>query len=377
MRVCVDGRYLRDDHPGVSRYLFNLLRGLTEVAGAPELVVLADARADGPRHPLEELRRRGLRLWPSPSRPRTARDELALPALLRRLRADVFHAPFYATPGLCPCPRVVTVFDTLPLDPGGCLAHGARRLLAGWALRRACRSSARILTLSEHARADLQRRLGVAPERVSVTPGAPDPRFAPASPEAVAALVRRLGLPPRYVLGLGAHRPHKNLPRLVEAWAALDGAERAGHALVLAGREDHRYPDVRRRVAELGLGCDVRFAGEVAEADLPALLSGATCLALPSLGEGFGLPALEAMACGTPVVCSSASSLPEVTGGAALLVDPVDTASIAAALRLLIADPERRAALARSGLTRAARFDWRRTARLTVEAYGQALAAGG
>jgi alpha-1,3-rhamnosyl/mannosyltransferase len=172
------------------------------------------------------------------------------------------------------------------------------------------------------------------------------------------------------VLYLGSNKPHKNLVRLIEAWRIVTSSfQLPASCLIVAGVWDERYPEVKLRAAELGLGDRVIFLGPVAESDLPALYSGATLFAFPSIYEGFGLPVLEAMACGVPVVCSNVSSLPEVAGAAALLVDPLDVDGLAAAIGRVLADGNLRAELRQKGVAQAARFTWEETARRTLAIY--------
>jgi alpha-1,3-rhamnosyl/mannosyltransferase len=185
----------------------------------------------------------------------------------------------------------------------------------------------------------------------------------------VEAVRRRYALPERYVLYLGSNKPHKNLIRLIEAWALL--AEYGTRStLLIAGTWDPRHPEPRLLARRLGLE-NIRWLGPVPEPDIPALYAGATAFVFPSLYEGFGLPVLEAMACGTPVACSNTSSLPEVVGDAALLFDPTDAAGIAEALSRLMHDADLRADLRERTLRQAARFSWERTARATLTVYRQ------
>jgi alpha-1,3-rhamnosyl/mannosyltransferase len=187
------------------------------------------------------------------------------------------------------------------------------------------------------------------------------------------AVRRKYGLPEYFVLYLGSNKPHKNLGRLVEAWAQFRNSKFEIRSLVVAGHWDSRYPQAQQKATELGLGEAVRFLGDVSEADLPALYNLATVFAFPSLYEGFGLPPLEAMACGTPVVCANTSSLPEVVGDAALLFDPLDVPALAAALAQALSDADLRTALHARGLARARLFSWERTARETLAVYRQAV----
>jgi alpha-1,3-rhamnosyl/mannosyltransferase len=292
-----------------------------------------------------------------------------LPRLLSAARPDAFHATYWVTalrPGL---PMVLSIYDLIGLSLPGAVP-GPRRLVLALALRLAARSAQAVLTLSEWSRADLVRQLGLDPERVAVTHLAPDAHFAPASPEAVAAVRMRYGLPERYVLYVGINKPHKNLATLVAAWARL--APRLGDAdvaLALAGPWDPRYPWPAADLAGLPSSAAGQFLGPVAEADLPALYTGATVFAFPSRYEGFGLPPLEAMACGTPVVAARATCLPEVLGEAALLVPPLDADAWAEALERVIRRPDLAAELGERGRAQAGRYTWAATASATLSVY--------
>jgi alpha-1,3-rhamnosyl/mannosyltransferase len=277
---------------------------------------------------------------------------------------------------------VVTIYDVISARYPGYLPSWRARLGFELTTRLALATSAHVLTLSEASRRDLVTLYRVRPDRVSATLLAADDRFRPQPAVAVAAVRHKYGLLPDYVLYLGINKPHKNLLTLVDAWNVVRGpwsvvsgqrsavsGQRSAVSLVLAGREDPRYPEVRRRVKELGLEESVRFLGDVAEADLPALYTSATVFVFPSLYEGFGLPVLEAMACGAPVVCSNTSSLPEVAGDAALQVPPTDVAAWVEAISRVLTDDALRRDLAARSLARAARFSWQQTARETLEVY--------
>jgi alpha-1,3-rhamnosyl/mannosyltransferase len=270
-------------------------------------------------------------------------------------------------------PTVLTVHDLIPLLFPRQSTWQAR-LLFRWALSLALRASHRVIAVSESTARDLQQYFHTPSERVSVIPEAPDPTFYPRPPAEVAAVRRKYGLPAPFVLYVGSNKPHKNLPRLIEAWSLLTPhvSHFTFHAsrftLVIAGVWDPRYPEPRLLAERLGLQ-NVRWLGPVPEADLPALYSAATLFVFPSLYEGFGLPVLEAMACGVPVICSNTSSLPEVAGDAALLVDPTDVRALAAAITDLLEDESRREEMRERGLQQAARFSWERTAAMTLEMY--------
>ncbi len=309
---------------------------------------------------------------------RIAYEQLALPLALRRRRAQVFHSAAYAMPVVGAPPSVVTVHDlSFVRLPGTFPARQARYLAA--ATRHAVRHAQAIIAISDFTRRELIDGLGADPARIHVVPNGVDAAFRPAAAPDVAAYRRRAGLPERFVLSVGTLQPRKNYGVLLRAWAAMrDAPGAAGDAppaLVIAGAPGWGDSDIGALAERLGVRGDVILPGFVAAADLPLLYAAATVCAVPSRYEGFGLPAIEAMACGTPVVVSDAGSLPEVVGDAGLTVDPDDVAGWAAALGALLADPARRADLARRGRAQAARFTWDRTAELTVAAYDAARRA--
>jgi alpha-1,3-rhamnosyl/mannosyltransferase len=384
MRIAVDARYVADHFPGIGRYVYGLLDALAGLDQPHTLLVLHNPALPNTRFDLGALaRNQAVELVATGARPFTPGEQLHIAGILRRLRADLYHAPYYVMPyfGL-PCPAVVTLYDAIPrLFPAEVSPRA--RLLFDLLTRLALRAARGLIAISESARRDIAAAYRTPPERIAVTPLAAGARFRPQPPEAVAALRARHDLPERYVLSLCSNKPHKNLVALVEAWAVLrelnvgtSNVERRTSnvptfdvQLVVAGAWDPRYPEARDLAARRGLGAAVRFLPHVAEADLPALYAGAEVFVFPSRYEGFGLPPLEAMACGAPVVCGALSSLPEVVGEAGLLVDVTRPAAIAEGLARVLADAGLRVRLREAGLRRAATFSWRRTAELTLGVY--------
>ena len=227
-----------------------------------------------------------------------------------------------------------------------------------------------MLADSENTRRDLIELLNVAPEKISVVPAGIEPRFQPVRDAAVLADVRaRYKLPEWFILMVGTIEPRKNLSRLITAYGQLRRQTGLPHTLVIAGKEGWLFQGIYEQVTREGLTEHVLFPGFVADADLPALYTLADVLAFPSLYEGFGLPPLEAMACGTPVVTSNNSSLPEAVGSAALLVNAEDTDGLTEALARVLGDAELRGRLTELGQAQAARFTWPEAARRLLEAY--------
>ncbi len=290
------------------------------------------------------------------------------PALLRE-RPGLLFVPAHVIPLLHP-PSLVTIHDlgylTFPE------AHTARRRLeldlsTRWNLH----AARHVIAISQATKDDLVRSYQVNPERISVIHHGLSADFRPVEDgAALQALRARYNLHAPYFLYVGTIQPRKNLMRLIEAFAqALPAMSHDGATplLVLAGRQGWLSEAILRRAHELGIASAVRFLGYVPDHELPALLTAAQAFVFPSLYEGFGMPLLEAMACGTPVLTSTSSALPEVAGGAALLVEPTDRAALAAGLVRLASDSALRTNLRHLGFARAAQFTWERCARMTLE----------
>lgn len=296
-------------------------------------------------------------------------EQFLAPLLVRRIGADVFHGTLNVVPLACPIPSVVTIHDLAFIRfPQTFRAYN--RTYLDFATRLTARRAARILTVSEHTRREVIGLLGVPPERVVVTPNAARAHFRPPPIGAIDQLRARHGLPERFLLYVGTLEPRKNLTTLLEAFAEV--ARRTDATLLIGGGKGWLYTPIFERLAALGLRDRVRVVGYIDEEELPLWYAAATVFVFPSIYEGFGMPPLEAMACGTPVVTSNTSSLPEVVGDAGIMVDPHDAAALAAALAQLLNDADLRADLRTRGLQRAARFTWNTTAERTLRAYEDA-----
>lgn len=374
MRIVLDGRPVGEHFPGIGRYVYHLTRALAEEAPALDILLLHDPRTAVPWRSLAE-EFPSIKLVPAPWSPFSPAGQVAIPRLLRSLEADLYHATYYLMPYLAGLPTVLTVYDLVPLRVPTALSPAWKRHLYHLLHWLAVRRAGLCLAISRTTARDMTELLGVPPARLRVTYLAPDPRFRPAAdPAAAEHWKRSRRLPARCVLYVGINKPHKNLGRLVRAWERVmarwrdDWGERP--ALVWAGPQDPRFPDVieafRRTPSTYALG-------RLSDDELVRLYQGAEALVQPSLYEGFGLPVLEAMACGVPVACADRPALNEVAGGAALLFDPEDEEDTAGALLELLTNPERRQALAEAGLARAAAFTWPAAARATLAAYRELL----
>ncbi|HYP52293.1 MAG TPA: glycosyltransferase family 1 protein, partial [Pyrinomonadaceae bacterium] len=300
------------------------------------------------------------------------RIPVTLVAELRRRPVDLVHVQ-YTAPPFAPCPVVTTVHD-LAFEHIPETFKRRSWMQLRLTVRRTARAAAHVITVSEYSKRDIMATYGIPEERITVTPEAAAPHFRPAPPAEVERVRRKYGVRGDYVLAVGSIQPRKNLARLVRAYSGLRSRRSQDKLpqLVLVGKRAWLYGDTLRTVERSGLSDRTLFTGYVSEADLPALYTGALLFVYPSYFEGFGLPPLEAMACGTPVVAGDRTSLPEVVGDAGLLVDPFDESAIGAGLERLLDDSELRASLRVKGLERARLFDWRETARLTLAAYAKA-----
>ena len=370
MRIAIDARKWRD--LGIGTYVRNLVRHLARLDHETTYLVFCS--------PSDESMLRDLAENFVPVVDRSAgyglREHVSIPLKLRRLGADLLHSPHYVRPLFCRIPSVVTIHDCIHLLFPQYLPNRMAFRYARFMMASAIRRSALVFTVSEASRADILRFYPWAdPDKVHVVPNAIDAELLVHPGEEEIERVReRYQIRDRFVLFAGNVKPHKNLERLIRAFARVRAQE--GHAdlrLVLIGDDVSRYSSLRRTAEEAGVRQEVRFFGFVPHGTLAALYRLASVFAFPSLYEGFGLPPLEAMASGTPVVTSRISSLPEVVGDGALLVDPYSEEAIAEGIGRLLDDDELRRAQVERGLLRAASFSWERSARATYAGYMKAL----
>ncbi len=301
---------------------------------------------------------------------RIAWEHLALPALTRRDRLDLFHGTVNVTPLGLPCPSVVTIHDLAFLRfPEQVTAKRYRYLSR--TVRSSVKRATGVLAVSEGTKRDIVDLLGVEPGKIVVTPLGVDERFRRIDDAALTHFREQAGIERPFVLFVGTLEPRKNLPRLVEAFTLI--AKDVPHDLVVIGPEGWLTSEIHESSARLLDRGRIQFRGFVPDGQLPAWYSASDLFAYPSLYEGFGLPALEAMACGAPVLTSSVSSMPEVVGDAGLTVDPLDSQAISDGMLKVLSEPGLREDLRRRGPERAKRFTWHRTAELTVAAYREAI----
>jgi glycosyltransferase involved in cell wall biosynthesis len=370
VRIAIDARKLHDF--GIGTYVRNLIRELARLPFDDEYAILC-APGD-----VEFVRSLGPRFTPTIERARnySVRELLTVPLALARLRVDLFHAPHYVVSPLVRVPYVVTIHDCIHLRFPQYLPNRRAYVYARAMMRLAARRARRILTVSQASRDDIVRYLHVPADKIDVIPNAMDAFLLNRATEDDIARVReRFQLTSPFILYSGNIKPHKNVARLIEAFSILRQKHGADVSLVIIGDESSRYPNLRRLVHRHQLHQHVRFLGFVPDATLAALYRLASVFVFPSLYEGFGLPPLEAMAMGTPVVVSNVSSLPEVVGDAALLIDPADPEAIADAVNRALTDADLRASLVQRGHERVKAFSWARSAARTHEVFAEVAAA--
>lgn len=367
MRIAIDARKLHDF--GIGTYIRNLVHELAGLDPSVEYVLLtrpgdlAEAAAVAAN----------VRAVAEPARAYSLAEQLRVPLAARRLHADLFHAPHYVLPPLVPGRAVVTIHDCIHLRFPQYLPSRAAWVYAHTMIRAAARKATRILTVSEASKRDILHYTGVAPGKVVVVYNGLDARFAAApDDEALDRVRQRFDLSHPFVLYVGNIKPHKNLERLIEGFARARAGGPDDLRLVVIGDEISKYPALRQSVHRHRLDKHVRFFGFQPAATLVAFYRLARAFVFPSLYEGFGLPPLEAMANLTPVVTSNLSSLPEVVGDAAVLVDPYDVESIADGIRRVVTDEALRRHLVERGRLRVQDFSWRAAAARTLAVYREA-----
>ncbi|MDT8304634.1 MAG: glycosyltransferase family 1 protein [Anaerolineae bacterium] len=350
---------------GIHHYIAQLLRFLPAADGRRytvhtrqrPLIDRPDMTFAGTRWPTE--RRWARILW----------EQLAWPYAAWREQHNLVHSMAFVTPLLAPAPTVVTVYDLS-------FVHYPRqfptlqRLYLTTQTRRSCRQARRVVAISASGREDIIRILGIAPDKVAVVPPGVDDHYRPLPGAAIARFRREQALPERFVLHVGTLQPRKNLLILLEALAQL---ERPDLPLYLVGGRGWYYDEIFARVTALGLQQQVHFAGYVDDGVLPLWYNAASLLVFPSLYEGFGMPILEALACGTPVVAASSSALPEAGGDAALYFEPRDVAGLVKQMLAVLDNPEQVATMRQTGFLHASTYSWDAAGRAMGAVYQGAL----
>ncbi len=384
MRIVI-GAYLLSGTPnfrqaGVHQYALQLLThlsGLKDLTGISLTALISPtAREHGVALRSERLEIQEVARTTENPFSRIVVEQMETPRVLRKANAGLYHGLGFVAPLRSPCPTVVSVMDLSFITQPQ--AHKRfNRLYLSWLTRISCRRARRVIAISEWTKRDIVQHFGVPAERIDVTPlGVNHDHFKPALPDAIAAFKQQQNIGEKAIFYLGSVEPRKNLTRLIEAFAMLHMQQPALNAqMFIGGNLAWKYDEVLASIAQRGLSERIKLIGRVRDDDLPRWYSACAVMAYPSLYEGFGLPPLEAMACGAPVVTSNATSLPEVVGDAGLMVRPTDAPALADALQRVLCDAGLRADMCRKSLRRAAQFTWQRTAELTYACYHRAIAA--
>jgi glycosyltransferase involved in cell wall biosynthesis len=365
---------------GLSRYIYELLLRLP--AAAPKARFIAYVGNHKPPTDLRAALPGNLRLsnslLPTQRAPvRIAWEQTLLPIAAARDRLALLHCPVNVRPLLSPCPTVVTVHDLIFLRYPEKF-QPAKRLYLKVSTTWSCRHAAHVIAVSEATRRDVVDLLGVNPERVTTVHNGVGEQFRPLDPQTRETFRQDKGIAGRLVLFLGTLEPRKNVQTLLQAFAALArDATLDDVTLAIGGSKGWYYDEIFSTAERLGLqeSGRVRFLGRVPDEELPLWYNIAAVFAYPSLYEGFGLPVLEAMACGVPVLASNTSSFPEVVSTAGMLLDPLDVSAWSQAMRELLANTTHAKELSKRGLVQASEFSWDRAARATLDIYNQVLSA--
>lgn len=375
MRIGIDATALPPQPVGAGNYIIHLVRALVALDSGDEFVIFAQQGGaslinipdgNGVEWIILPDRNPGIRLiW----------EQISFPKLVQRSGVDLLHSLHYTRPVWLPCKSVVTYHDmTFFLYPH--LHARSKRVFFPMAIRASARQADALIAVSESTRQDAIRILGIPPQKITTAQLGVDPSFTPISDiEQKRRIAEKYHLPKKFILYVGLVEPRKNLPKLISAYkkSVDNGIE---HKLVVVGRYGWMYEEVFRQIEALNLKDNVFLAGYISQEDLPMVYNLASLFVYPTLYEGFGLPSLEAMACGLPVISTNVSSLPEIIGDAGVLVPPDDVDSLYQAIQKVLKDEKLSEDLIQKGLEQAAKFTWERTARSTLQVYRQVKETG-
>lgn len=372
MRIGIDARFYSSSFTGIGRYVYELVDHLPRIDDENEYVLFFN----NPEFEKFQPPRKGIKKMLAASPHYSLHEQWHFWRVLQKAEVDLMHFTHFNAPLLYRRPSIVTIHDlTLHRYPGNKMKNFWRRWGYEWSIHSITRRAKKIIAVSEHTKRDIVKFLEAKKENIAVIHEGVNPQFhlLPKG-DSVANFIQRMGFMKPYLLYTGVWRNHKNLVNLIKAFEVLRRRYHFDGLLVITGKEDLWYPEVKKTVTEEHLEGKVRFTGLVPEEDLVLLYNGALLYVFPSFYEGFGLPALEAMACGVPVCAARSSSLPEICGeGNAVFFDPHDVSDMAEKIASVYTNPKTLAELKEKGLRRVKDFSWEKMARETLKVYNQIL----
>ncbi len=355
---------------GISRYIRDLVNAIATYRDNHEIHIFLKG-SESKEFPNDLYIHQGCESTNNPLL-RVCWEQTILPLLIKKLGLDIIHSPAYVLPTVCPCKSVVTVHDLSFIRFAQYFPLFQRYYLS-YFTRMSVRKADAVIAVSEHSKQEVMKLLHVPENKVFVTHEGVNPIFMPVSAADKARVCERYGIRENTVLFVGTLEPRKNILTLITAFDIVRKAFNQRCSLILVGGKGWFYKEFFEFIRQLGIDDSVRFLGYVPIKDLPAVYGAATVFVYPSLYEGFGLPPLEAMACGTPVITSNTSSLPEVVGDAGIMVDPHDVEALANAMLQVLGDSDLRREMSARGIERAKQFSWQETARRTLNVYESIL----
>lgn len=374
-KVLFDGRFLSLSHAGIGRYSCELFKSICQLDKEFDLALLV---VDGA--PLDEdllcaIKKRpgGVEIVRTTASHYSLKEQTVLLKQIKEAVPDLVHFPHFNHPVFYGGKFVVTIHD-LTLGQYAERRSIIKRQIYKHVINHAAIASQKIFTVSDYVKGEIVEEFHLKPDKVVTTYNAIDNRFEPSPKAIIEAALKKYRIDSPYILSVGQWRSHKNLPRLVEAFEILTKQKNFSDVkLVFVGRDDPKYPELPDLIKEKNLTKSVRFTGFVPDDDLPAIYSGASVFCFPSLSEGFGLPGLEAQACGTPVAASDRTCMPEIYADGAVYFNPEDTRDISEKLMLVLSDTNVSKKISDNGLANAKRFTWEQTAKKTLEVYREIL----
>ncbi len=369
MRIGLDIRNLVFSRAGISKYTKNLIESLAEVDRQNEYTLFCNTKSRCDWSKYGNIQEKVIRL---PNLGRFTEkfwEEILLPRELKNI--DIFHSPRFMLPRRKPCKFIDTIHDLTFKKFPRLFTKDTFTYVNNW-VELAVKSADKIIAVSDNTKKDLIDLFNAPEEKIEVIYEGVEEIYRPLKLESsLRGIKDKYNLPEKFILFVGTIEPRKNLKKLIEAFGEFKKSGPAEHKLVIAGGRGWQYEDIFKAVGKLGLSKEIIFPDYIPERDLPLIYNAADLFVYPSLYEGFGLPVLEAMACGVAVITSNVSSLPEVAGDAAVLVDPDDTRAIAEAMENVLQDNDLKRKMIENGLKRAAMFSWQEMAKKTLEVYSQ------